>query len=97
MADQKFVQCVSCQGVYQRIQADGTEYYHACPSRRVVGSKPAPTAADPKATVPVFAPILNPRNENVVVDPTTSAATIISAGGGVVDVAAPVFVNPEVV
>jgi hypothetical protein len=81
--DVKLVQCVACGGIYRPVQADGTAYYHACPSRRVVGAKPAPTADDPNATVPVFAPIANRRDENIARLDDDGKAIIKREGAGV--------------
>lgn len=92
------VTCNSCGGTYMPLQRDGTEYYHACPLRRVVGSKPAPTKDDPDATAPVYAAIAEPRNENVKSVDEKGVVTIVAEGKGVaavVDQAAiAAFANP---
>lgn len=86
MADSGFVQCNACGGIYRPIQTDGNAYYHACPTARIVGSQPAPTKDDPEATTAIVAPIVNPRNENVQVDPDTRKVSIKSEGAGMTPV-----------
>lgn len=89
MGTSGFVQCVSCGGVYRPVQDDGTSYFHACPTSRLV----KPAVVDPvtgKVTTPaVFAATVNPRNENIRVDPDTGKVTTIAAGVDPVPVPAP--------
>src|SRR4051812_8897877 len=92
MPNLTLMQCGSCGGIYPRAQKDGTEYYHACPSRRVTGSTPAPTAKDPTATAPAFAPIDQPRNENIVGVDENKKPIIAAAGKGAVVVVDPVVI-----
>lgn len=92
MANTDLVQCNACSGIYRPLQADGTEYYHVCPPRRVVGAKPAPTLDAPDAVAPVFAPIAQPRNENVVGIDDNDAPVLAAPGAG----STPVF-DPAVI
>jgi hypothetical protein len=92
MPNLTLMQCGSCNGIYPRAQRDGTEYYHVCPPRRVTGSAPAPTKDDPLATAPVFAPIDQPRNENVVGLDENKKPIIAAAGKG-----AAVVTDPAVI
>jgi hypothetical protein len=89
-------QCKTCGGIYAPLQADGTEYYHACPDlsdEEVAAGLGLP--ADPTTwskaqrrqfdTAPKARP--NKRDENVV--PTTDPAAkraIKAPGSGTVDV-----------
>lgn len=82
MANQTIHECNACGGLYTPIQNDGTEYYHVCPSRRLVRNDPAPTKADPDATVAVFEPIPNRRDERVKGLDKTGQPIIMAAGAG---------------
>lgn len=82
MVNTDLVQCLACGGVYRPLQADGTEYYHVCPTRRVIGAQPAPTKDNPDATAPVFETIVAPRNENVVAVDDANAPVIAAHGAG---------------
>lgn len=68
MANPNIVKCNACGGIYRRVLDDGTEYFHACPTQRLV----TPATIDPetlKETAPaVFEPLPNRRDENVTVD-----------------------------
>jgi len=76
------VQCNSCKATYSPQQADGSAYFHAC-SPDVV-TTPAVFDAAGKITAPeARAPRANIRNENLILDPQTKQATIVSAGNGV--------------
>lgn len=98
MSAMQVVQCQSCGGLYTPRQKDGTEYFHACPSRRVTGSTAAPTPDDPKATKPVFTVIDQPRNENIKALDATGKPVIVADGKGSLVVADPAviaaFLNP---
>ena len=89
MATGNVVQCNACGGIYRTHQLDGTEYYHACPLQRVIGTKPAPTPTDPNATTPVFEAVANRRDENVKVTDDQGTVAIKAEGLGVTPVTDP--------
>lgn len=89
-------QCKTCGGIYAPIQADGSEYYHACPDLSdadVIAALglPADRATWTRGqqrqfdTAPKTRP--NARDENVVATEKADAKrTIKSPGAGAVDV-----------
>jgi hypothetical protein len=81
-----YVQCSSCAGIYQPIQADGLQYFHACPKTRVVDDGPVDAADPTKGRKLRNDPIPNPRNENVQIDQATKKAVPIADAGGAVPV-----------
>jgi hypothetical protein len=89
MSNPTYVQCVSCGGVYQPTQADGTTYFHACPDTKLVTPAVIDKATGDVTKPAVYQALANRRNENIRVDPDTGKATIIAAGGGVVPAPAP--------
>lgn len=89
MADQTFVQCNACGGIYRPVQTDGSLYFHACPDRKIVGTQAAPTKDNPLATAAIFGPIVNRRDENVHVDPDTRKVSMKSEGAGITPVTDP--------
>jgi hypothetical protein len=92
VADATIVQCNACGGIYRPLQADGTRYFHTCPTRRVVDVVPAPTKDNLDATQPVFAPIANRRDENVAGVDDDGKAVMKSEGLGVTPVTDPAVV-----
>lgn len=83
------VQCPACGGIYAPTQANSQDYFHVCPARKVVASKPAPTQTDPNATTPVYAATVNPRDENVVVDPKSGTVAQKAPGADPIPVTDP--------
>ncbi|MBZ5560175.1 MAG: hypothetical protein LAO77_23200 [Acidobacteriia bacterium] len=81
MRNADLLQCASCGGIYRPLQANGQEYFHACPARVIAGTKPNPAAAlatasvDTPPVLPVFAAVVHPRNENTVANLETDRST----------------------
>jgi len=90
------LKCNACGGIYDTVQKDGTEYYHACPPlsdvevAAALGKNPDPTKWTPQDVLDVAAAPrarANARDENVVPPPKVNGkATIKAPGAGVVTV-----------
>jgi hypothetical protein len=83
MAVGDYVQCNACGGTYQPILADGSEYYHACPSQRAIDDGPDPADVTGKTRKVKLVAIDNRRNENIAGVDDKGKAIIKSEGLGV--------------
>ncbi len=88
MADVVLLQCNSCRAIYRPVQADGLEYYHACPSQIVDHWEPDPTKDEPDRKTPIYVDTPNRRDERIIVD-ENGVARIRAAGAGVTPVTDP--------
>lgn len=92
------VKCKACGGIYLPVQADGTQYFHACPPLSAAELDAAVTAAKVVLPVGETADIAvnrrvyeraNKRDENAVSTMTKDAGLIKAAGAGTQAMAAP--------
>jgi len=77
------VQCNSCGGVYRTLLDDGTLYFHACPTTRVVTPSKHDPATGDLLEAAVIEPTLNRRDENVGGVDAEGKAIVKSEGLGV--------------
>jgi hypothetical protein len=83
----KQLKCNSCSGTYPDTRDGSTvAYFHVCPDQ--IMATPAVCDANGNQTKPpIFAPMPNPRNENLIPDPNNPGSyKMISAGSGVTPV-----------
>lgn len=86
MADPTFVQCNSCGGIFRPVQADGMDYYHVCPTSRVVTGAVVDDVTGKVITAAVFSMTANPRDENLHRAAPGAPVTMKREGTGVTPV-----------
>jgi hypothetical protein len=82
MATTEVRQCKACGGIYRPVLDDGMQYFHACPTQKLVSGAVVDQQSGKVVTAAVFTPLANRRDENVVVDASGKATVKLGDPNG---------------